>query len=159
MISRRAFALSLTLIVFILDQTSKQLILDWFFSGNSKIEVTSFLNFILSGNTGITFGMLQLNSSYFVVFLCVVTLFISILLLKWLWKAESVLSSLGLSLILGGALGNLIDRLMYGKVVDFIDFHVFGYHWYTFNIADCAIVVGVVLFIIHQLFFLDKEVE
>ena len=62
----------------------------------------------------------------------------------WLWRAERLSLSLGLGLVIGGALGNLIDRLVYGKVADFFHFYVHGYDWYVFNVADAAITFGVI---------------
>ena len=96
--------------------------------------------------------MLAAGSAYEVWMLIIVAVCISFLLGLWIWQAESRFSSLCFGLILGGALGNVMDRFLYGAVVDFLDFHIFGYHWYTFNIADCGIVIGAVLLVIQMIF-------
>jgi signal peptidase II len=70
----------------------------------------------------------------------------------WLWRAESRLATVSLGLIIGGAIGNVIDRLHYGAVMDFLDFYIGGYHWPAFNVADSAITVGAVLFVSESLF-------
>ncbi len=69
----------------------------------------------------------------------------------WIWQARTKMMSLAFGLVLGGAIGNLSDRLRFGAVTDFLDFHIYGYHWYTFNIADCAIVIGVGLILLEYL--------
>jgi signal peptidase II len=116
------------------------------------IEVTRFLNFILVWNKGVTFGLLSRLDhhlmSYFLVAVAAVILF---LLGQWLWKTSSTLVAMGLGAVMGGAVGNVLDRLHYGAVVDFIDFYYQNYHWYAFNIADAAIVTGVGLLLLDSL--------
>jgi signal peptidase II len=148
----RLIGISVAIITFIFDQWSKKTALNWFLSGHHQIKASSFLNIILSANKGISFGMLAAGSAYEVWMLIIVAVCISFLLGLWIWQAESRFSSLCFGLILGGALGNVMDRFLYGAVVDFLDFHIFGYHWYTFNIADCGIVIGAVLLVIQMIF-------
>lgn len=131
------------ILVFACDQASKQWVLLWFQKGGEPFSLTSFLNIILSGNQGISFGLLKADSSLGVVLLIVVAAFLSLYLLKCLWQSRHGWSSFFYSLVLGGAMGNITDRILYKKVIDFIDFHVAGYHWYTFNMADCGVVIGV----------------
>ena len=111
-----------------------------------EMEITSFLNLVLVQNKGISFGLL---SRYEVGWLIsILTIGIVVVLFIWMRKLERAILALPFSLIIGGAIGNLIDRLNYGFVVDFIDFHFFGWHWPAFNIADSAITVGVIFLLI-----------
>lgn len=146
-------ALVTTIGVFIADQWSKNLILEWFSNHHGKVTATSFMNFILAWNKGISFSLFQANSIYGMWILIAVALMIAFILIWWIITAENTFSAVCFAMILGGAFGNVVDRLRFGAVIDFIDFHVFGYHWYTFNIADSGIVVGAALLLIHQLFF------
>ena len=108
-----------------------------------EMEITSFLNLVLVQNKGISFGLF---SRYEVGWLIsILTIGIVVVLFIWMRKLERAILALPFSLIIGGAIGNLIDRLNYGFVVDFIDFHFFGWHWPAFNIADACITIGVVL--------------
>ena len=110
------------------------------------MEITSFLNLVLVHNKGISFGLF---SRYEVGWLIsILTIGIVVVLFIWMRKLERAILALPFSLIIGGAIGNLIDRLNYGFVVDFIDFHFFGWHWPAFNIADSAITVGVIFLLI-----------
>ena len=111
-----------------------------------EMEITSFLNLVLVQNKGISFGLF---SRYEVGWLIsILTIGIVVVLFIWMRKLERAILALPFSLIIGGAIGNLIDRLNYGFVVDFIDFHFFGWHWPAFNIADSAITVGVIFLLI-----------
>lgn len=111
-----------------------------------EMEITSFLNLVLVQNKGISFGLF---SRYEVGWLIsILTIGIVVALFIWMRKLERAILALPFSLIIGGAIGNLIDRLNYGFVVDFIDFHFFGWHWPAFNIADSAITVGVIFLLI-----------
>ena len=110
------------------------------------MEITSFLNLVLVQNKGISFGLF---SRYEIGWLIsILTICIVVVLFIWMRKLERAILALPFSLIIGGAIGNLIDRLNYGFVVDFIDFHFFGWHWPAFNIADSAITVGVIFLLI-----------
>ena len=111
-----------------------------------EMEITSFLNLVLVKNKGISFGLF---SRYEIGWLIsILTIGIVVVLFIWMRKLERAILALPFSLIIGGAIGNLIDRLNYGFVVDFIDFHFFGWHWPAFNIADSAITVGVIFLLI-----------
>ncbi len=152
MIKRHLSALAVTLLIFAADQWSKFLVLDWFKDHSGKVVLTSFLNIVLAWNKGISYGLFQASNPYGIWALIAVALMISFILIWWIITAENYFSALCFALILGGALGNVMDRFQFGAVVDFIDFHIFGYHWYTFNIADCGIVIGAALLLIQQLF-------
>lgn len=139
-----AFAIALA------DQLSKLLVLDLFFPGES-LSVTGFFNLVLVFNTGAAFSFLAGASGWQTPLLIGISA-LAIVALSWmLWRNPSRrLLATGLSLILGGAIGNLVDRVAYGKVVDFLDFHAFGWHWPAFNVADSAICVGAALLIIES---------
>ncbi|MGE0108576.1 MAG: signal peptidase II [Bdellovibrionales bacterium] len=144
-------------LVALIDQVSKWWVVKTLYlTETSFIKLTSFFNIVLSWNKGITFGLFNQHSSWGPYILIGVTLIIVLLLLFWLANATTLYESLGLGLILGGAIGNIADRLHYGAVVDFLDFHYAGYHWYAFNIADSAIVAGVGLLMLDNL-VLSKE--
>lgn len=138
-------------LVFSLDQLSKWLVLNHLMIPPKTIPITSFLNIVLAWNRGISFGLLSSHHPYHVWFLTTMALGISAVLLFWIWKAETKITSLAFGLVLGGAIGNITDRLCFGAVMDFIDFYLYGYHWYTFNIADYGIVLGVGLMILDYL--------
>ena len=132
-------------IVIILDQLSKYFVLR-FLQPFESLEVFPFLHIVHVQNPGAAFGMFRNMASHFFIVISVAAVIFIIYLLK-----KRVYSPLGLSLILGGAIGNLIDRVLYGKVVDFIDFSIGDFHWYTFNIADSALTIGVSIIILSML--------
>lgn len=140
--------LLLAVIVIVLDQTSKAAISSHFVYGES-LAVTSFFNLVLAHNTGAAFSFLSeaggMQRWLFSLIAVVASAWIVWLLRK---HQSEKLFSLALALILGGALGNLIDRIAYGYVVDFLDFHAAGYHFAAFNVADSAITCGAVLLIL-----------
>ena len=119
------------------------------------ITLASFLNFVMVWNTGISFGLFgdlaRNNPKMLSMILTGVTMLISMLLLLWLVLARTRLVAWALSLIIGGAIGNIIDRVRFGAVVDFIDAHINDIHWPAFNLADSCIVLGAGLLILHAL--------
>ena len=117
------------------------------------IEVTSFFNLVLVWNTGVSFGMLQGFGDVGRWGLVALAVIVGIGLVIWLWRETRLVPRLALSLVLAGAIGNVIDRTRFGAVIDFLDFHAMGYHWPAFNIADAAIVVGAGLLLFEGLFF------
>jgi signal peptidase II len=122
-------------------------------------SVTSFFNLVLVYNSGAAFSFLAGAGGWQKWFFVVLALGISVWLLSMLrHHAQERLMPAALSLILGGAIGNVIDRLRFDAVVDFLDFHLAGYHWPAFNVADSAIFVGVALMLWHQFRF-GKENE
>ena len=143
--------LGLALLVVVLDQLSKALILDAFQLGDSR-QVTSFFNVVRVHNTGAAFSFLAGASGwqrwFFVALGITATGFI-----VWLLRSHpsQKLFCLAVTLIMGGALGNVVDRLLHGYVVDFVDFHLGRWHFPAFNVADSAITVGVGLLILDEL--------
>jgi len=138
--------------VVLLDQGSKSWILQRVMVPPRVIEVTSFFNLVLTWNRGVSFGLFNNDSSLNAWVLPVVAVLILAFLFFWLKRAKTLVMSIGLGLIIGGAFGNLIDRLRFGAVADFLDFHVAGYHWPAFNVADAGITVGVGVLIADSLF-------
>ena len=132
------------------DQLSK-----WWVLTNVKstgMEITSFLNFVIVHNKGVTFGLLNsINHQYMPYLLTSVAAIILFFLGRWLWLTRSLPVAIGLGAVMGGAVGNVIDRVRYGAVVDFLDFYYQTHHWYAFNFADAAIVTGVGLLLIDSL--------
>lgn len=118
---------------------------------NSSIEVLPFFNLVKVWNYGVSFGMFN-NLAYGQWLLSGVAIIITILLLFWLRKAKSMIEAVALSLVISGAIGNIIDRLYFGAVADYLDFHAFGYHWPSFNLTDTAIFIGVCLLLLPENF-------
>lgn len=126
----------------LLDQASKAMALAAG-SGDSTwaIQLTPFFNLILVRNDGVSFGLLGGHIPWWA--LSMFALVVIAYLLWWLWREASWITSAGLGLIIGGAVGNVLDRYRHGAVTDFLDFHAFGWHWPAFNLADVAIFCGV----------------
>jgi signal peptidase II len=139
--------LGLAAAVLILDQLTKQAITHTF-SLHEMLELTPFFNLVLVYNRGAAFSFLSDAAGWqrelFIAIALAASIWIAWLLRKY---AAQTMFCVALSLILGGAVGNVIDRLLYGAVVDFLDFHALGYHWPAFNVADSAISCGAVLLI------------
>jgi len=149
--------LGLALVVLLSDQLSKIVIERVFDFGDSR-RVTSFFNLVLTYNKGAAFSFLAnasgWQSTFFLVIGIAASMFIVYLLAR---HGGQKLFSLALALILGGALGNVIDRVMHGHVIDFLDFHWRGWHWPAFNVADTAIVMGAALLILDELLRVRKS--
>ena len=150
--------LVLTLIALLLDQISKQLIVGQMTLYQS-IEVMPFFNLYYVHNYGAAFSFLSDQSGWQRWFFIITSSLISMGIFYWLTQLKSSqrLLIIALSLVLGGALGNLYDRVMFGYVIDFIDWYVGSYHWPAFNIADASISLGAVLLIIDA--FINPENE
>jgi signal peptidase II len=132
-----------------LDQASKYWLLHVLdIADRAPVRVTSFFDLVLAWNIGISFGLLQNDSPAAQLALMLVKAAAVIALGIWMARSRTVLATLALGLIIGGAIGNAIDRIVYGAVVDFALFHIEiagnTYTWYVFNLADTAIVAGVV---------------
>jgi len=133
----------------LVDQISKALVLQRMEDVQRTLPVTSFLNFVLVWNKGVTFGFLsRMEQRYIPYILIGVAAVILFLLGRWLIRTQSTMVALALGAIMGGAIGNVIDRVRYGAVADFLDFYYKDYHWYAFNVADAAIVTGVALLLL-----------
>ncbi len=143
------------LLVLAADQWSKwymMVVMD--LPNRPPIEVTSFFNLVTVWNQGVSFGMFASHNQPLI--LTGVASIVTLILLVWLGRNESRFVALSLGLVIGGAIGNIVDRVKYGKVFDFLDFHLMGFHWPAFNIADSGVVIGVVLLCIHSM-FLERQ--
>jgi len=150
--NKRIFITSLIIAAIIigLDQLSKWYLLDvvgFATRPTMAIYITSFFNLVMVWNHGISFGMF--SGAKLPLALIAMALVIIGILIRWLMKAEDKFAMWGIGFVVGGALGNVIDRARFGAVADFFDFHVLGYHWPAFNIADSAIFIGVVVLCIQ----------
>ncbi|WP_284155299.1 signal peptidase II [Sulfuricystis multivorans] len=138
-------------LVILLDQLSKAWVLASLHLYESG-EITPFFNLVLVMNPGASFSFLAQAGGWQKWFFILLALSVSIGLVWMIRKhAQETLQPLAFALILGGAIGNLIDRLRFAAVVDFLDFHVAGWHWPAFNLADSAITIGVILLLWQQL--------
>jgi signal peptidase II len=140
------FTIALT---FLADQISKAYMFDHLLNPPREIIVTSFLKFVPVWNRGISFGLLQASSETQGLILVGVTGLIVLYLLFWLWKETDSFQIAGLGLIIGGAIGNIVDRLRFGAVKDFLYFYIDSWAWPAFNLADSCIVIGVGLLILR----------
>ena len=138
-----------------LDQLSKWIIVAYVMNPPIKKELTSFFNLVLTHNRGVSFGMFSTGTDTGKWVLISVALIITGFLIRWLFQSNSLFNVIALGLIIGGAMGNVIDRFLVGAVVDFLDFHAFGHHWPAFNVADAAIFVGAISLVFES--FLSKE--
>jgi len=141
------FYLMIMLILFSLDRLSKSKIINNF--NESTYYINDFINFDLIWNTGVGFGLLSSNST---LFYSIVTIIIGlvILFLIYIFVMSENIDKIIYSIIIGGALGNFYDRIIYKAVPDFIDIHYNNLHWFTFNLADIFISTGIIIFIFRS---------
>lgn len=120
------------------------------------LEITSFFNLVQVWNTGVSFGMFNDLANGKIIIICL-NLLISLILLIWLFRNNHPYLTWALALIIGGAMGNLVDRIMNEAVADFLDFHILGYHWPAFNLADSFVFIGVGMLLLENLFIKNDE--
>lgn len=149
-VSVRFLGLATIAIAVALDQLTKALALASNLA-HDPITATPFFNLVLVHNRGMTFGALAGTGTPWWV-LSAIAMAIVAVLLRWLWQETSRIASVALGLIIGGAIGNVLDRWRHGAVTDFLDFHVEQWHWPAFNLADVAIFCGVAMLIAHGFF-------
>ena len=138
--------LILALITLLLDQGFKYAMLHIYgIQDRGRLVVTPFFDLVMVWNKGISYGLFQQHSALGRYVLLGITGLAVVALVIWLLRAQARILALGLGLIIGGALGNAVDRWVYGAVADFFSLHAFGFYWYVFNLADMAIVAGVAL--------------
>jgi signal peptidase II len=138
--------LGVAALVVVLDQASKAVVLAGFTGDglDDRIGVTPFFNLVLTFNRGVSFGLFNAaGSTGSALVLSLVAAAIVLGLVWWLSRATSLLLAVSIGLIVGGAIGNVVDRIRLGEVVDFLDFHIGSWHWPAFNLADTAICLGV----------------
>ena len=151
------FGLGIAGLAIIADQASKWWILASVMQPPQIIPVTPFFNIVLTWNRGISFGLFNDDGDFNAVILSVLAIAIVIYLVRWLQRAENRWMAVALGLIIGGALGNVIDRALHRAVADFLDFHLGGYHWPAFNGADSFITVGAAILILDYLFARGRQ--
>ena len=146
----------LIVVIVALDQWSKWAIKTSFNLYQSKPVIQDLLHFTYVTNDGMAFGLSFPGGKHV---LLIMTILLTGFIVGFLWKEKNghPLIKYGLALILSGAIGNLIDRLLYGKVVDFLDLMIGNFHWYIFNIADSSVTIGMILFIIHSIYVEQKK--
>lgn len=142
--------LVIALVVVLLDQASKITMSHFLLYGQSE-AITSYFNLVMVYNKGAAFSFLSDQAGWQRYFFTAVSVVASLFIL-WMLRRHPTqhLFCWALALILGGAIGNLIDRIAYGHVIDFLDFHVGGWHWPAFNVADSAITLGAILFVLDE---------
>lgn len=135
----------LALLVFVFDQLTKFWILKVVdLDQRPPIRITPFLDLLMAWNQGVSYGLLKTNVQPLLV---VMSLLISLVLWIWLARATAPIAGAALGLIIGGAMGNALDRVLHGAVADFVHLHWGNWSWYIFNVADMAIVAGVILLV------------
>jgi len=131
----------------VLDQATKLILLYGFafkhMAPGAAVPVLPFFNLVMVWNPGVSYGLFPAHGGWGTALLALFSLGAVAGLGWWLWNTQRRALAIGLGLVIGGAIGNLIDRLIYGKVADFFHFYVHSYDWYVFNVADCAITFGV----------------
>ena len=148
------FNLILILLIFFFDRFSKIKIIKSQ-SNLNNLFINDYLNFDLVWNTGIGFGLFNLEANLFYHIVSLLIFFVILVLLYFAFRGNGYEKFL-YSMIIGGALGNLYDRITYFAVPDFIDFHIDNYHWFTFNIADIFISLGVILLLFKEISYKKK---
>lgn len=150
--------LAVSAVIVCCDQISKSLIKNSLNLFDSVPVIENFFHFTFIKNSGMAFG---LNFPGGIYFFTIASFILTCVLFWLLWKERnsSIYIRLAFALIIGGAIGNLIDRVLYREVVDFLDFMIGDYHWYIFNVADASVSVGMVILIIHTIYFTPKNSE
>jgi len=137
--------LIVALVTFLIDQGHKTwMIYVYDIGAKQKVTLTPFFDLILVWNKGISYGLLPQDGALGRLALIGFAVVATIALVLWLARVTTTLTAVSIGLIIGGAVGNAIDRAVYGAVADFFALHAFGFDWYVFNIADVAIVAGVI---------------
>lgn len=154
-VSRSGWALGLlAAAVLAADQASKFAVEKFTLPGSFQVVIPGILNLVHTSNPGVAFGLFADSQAPWRAPLLILFAVVVIGLIIWMLatrRAGGAMGSYGLALILGGAAGNVVDRVFHRSVTDFIDFHIGTYHWYTFNLADTAIVIGAALVILELL--------
>ena len=145
------------IIIIIADQSSKWWILEKIMQPPQIINVNEYFNLVLAWNNGISFGLFNNDNEINALIISLIAIVIIIFLIRLLSKSETKKLSVGLGLIIGGAIGNVIDRSLYGAVMDFLDVHINVYHWPAFNVADSGITVGALILVFDSLFAQPKN--
>jgi signal peptidase II len=152
--------LGIATLVLLADQLHKAWMLDVYDIGaKGTVTLTPFFDLVLVWNQGVSYGLLAQRTELGRWGLILFAFAVAIALVVWLARITSPLATAAIGLIIGGAVGNAVDRILYGAVADFFSLHAFGFEWYVFNIADTAIVAGVVGLLYESLFGGHKKVS
>ena len=144
--------------IFLLDRFSKILVIKESNKLNqNEIFSSKFINFHLIWNEGIAFGLFSLGNSWAYQIMTLFIVLVILILIFYMLKSNIVNEKIGFILIIGGAIGNLFDRIFYSAVPDFIDIHINNFHWFIFNIADIFISIGVLWLILIEIIFKKKH--
>ena len=156
-IQKNNFSFLVILSIFILDRISKLIVLKFNEStGETNLSLNSFLDINLIWNNGIAFGFLSFNEKIFYNLLTSLIILITLVLI-WIMIKSKGLEKIGFSMIIGGSLGNISDRIYYSSVPDFIDFNINNFHWFIFNVADIFITVGIVILLYNEINWIKKK--
>ena len=154
----RLAGFAIAALTLVIDQANKLWLMDVYdIAAHQPVRLAPVFDVVFAKNPGISYSLLPAHSPGARWALVAFTLAATIGIGIWLWRTPTRVPAIGLGLVLGGALGNAIDRFAYGWVADFYYFHVGGFHWYVFNLADVAIVVGVALLLVDS-FLLARPV-
>jgi signal peptidase II len=135
---------ALALVAFLADRLHKWVMLDVVEIGRrGLIEVTGYFDLVLIWNQGVSYGLFQQQTASGQYILAGINVIVAAALWAWMSRMDTRLAAISAGLIIGGAIGNGVDRVLYGAVADFFHFHAYGWSWYVFNVADIAIVAGV----------------
>ncbi|PKQ07760.1 MAG: signal peptidase II [Alphaproteobacteria bacterium HGW-Alphaproteobacteria-11] len=146
------FGLAIAVGGFAIDRLHKWWMLDiYHIAARGRVEVTSFFDLVMAWNKGVSYGLFEAETPLGVLILVSFALAVTFGLGLWLARAEHRAVALAIGLIMGGAIGNVYDRIAYGAVADFFSFHAFGFYWYIFNVADIWIVLGVILILLDSI--------
>ena len=147
----------LILAIFLLDRISKIYVIDQSKKSlSNNLFLSDYLNISLMWNEGIAFGLFAFDESFFYNFITILVIMVIIIVFFMILKNKGY-KKYSLILILGGALGNLYDRIFFGAVPDFIDFHIGDFHWFVFNPADIFITIGITCLILDEIFFKNQR--
>ena len=141
----KKYIFCIVIFILLLDQVSKRIVVENIEIFANNLEISKYFNLVYVENRGVSFGMFSEHDKSF--YFGILSMLVSAYIIYLLVKSNDLIESLGLSLILGGAIGNGVDRLYYGYVVDFIDLHLNNFHWPAFNFADTFITFGAMVFV------------
>ena len=152
------YSMLIVIIIFFIDRISKNMIINYQEENDNVVYINDFINLDLVWNTGIGFGLLSSNSDLIYNLLSLLIFLIIIFLIYLVFKANSIDKTL-FSIVIGGAIGNFYDRIVYFAVPDFIDIHYQNIHWFTFNIADIFISIGIIFLILKDFFLKNEKIN
>jgi len=153
---RIKWGVGLCLLTLIIDIASKWLIINIVMNPPRIIPVTPFFNIVLGWNRGVSFGFLNMGANGQWILIALSSAIVAGLF-YWLWKTTRTAEMVAIGFISGGAIGNIVDRIQFGGVTDFLDFYIGRYHWPSFNGADTFIFIGAAIMILDSLFFDHKK--